>query len=159
MSRNVIDAVEQLVEPILETEGLELYDTEYKKEGKNRFLRIYIDRPEGKVDLDDCSRVSEQISAELDRVNPVSGQYYLEVSSPGAERPLKKPLHFERAIGKRVFLTTYESIQGRKKFEGLLTQYTPESLMIELEDDSVEIPPDKVAKARLAVAFQSKGGE
>ncbi|MDA8352380.1 MAG: ribosome maturation factor RimP [Firmicutes bacterium] len=153
MSRKVIEAVEQLAEPILAGEGLELYDTEYVKEGKNWYLRVYIDRPGGKVDLDDCSRVSERLGEELDRVDPVSGQYFLEVSSPGAERPLKKPSHFERVVGERVFLTTYEAIEGRKKFEGILTDYSPEKLTVDLDGEQVEIPMEKVAKARLVLVF------
>ncbi|OYD09942.1 ribosome maturation factor RimP [Paludifilum halophilum] len=148
MSRKVSEAVERLAVPILDEEGLELYDTEFTKEGKNWFLRVYIDRPEGKVDLDDCKRISERLSTELDRQDPISGAYYLEVSSPGAERPLKRDWHFKRAVGSPVFLKTYEAIDGRKKFEGKLIRYTPESVTVEIEGEPVEIPTDKVAKAR-----------
>ncbi|MDR6224211.1 ribosome maturation factor RimP [Desmospora profundinema] len=148
MSRKVLEAVEELADPILKEEGLELYDTEFTKEGKSWFLRVYIDRPEGKVDLDDCSRVSERLSAELDRSDPIKGGYYLEVSSPGAERPLKKDSHFQRAVGERIFLTTFEAIDGRKKFEGILEAYTNGQVTLDLDGDRVEIPREKVAKAR-----------
>ena len=147
MSRKVTEVVEEMVQPILAKEGLELYDTEYTKEGKNWILRVYIDRPDGK----DCSRVSERLGEALDREDPLTGQYYLEVSSPGAERPLKKPTHFEAAVGKRIFLNTFEPIDGRKKFEGVLTRYSPESLTVENEEDTAEIPMEKVAKARLVL--------
>ncbi|MFC4077869.1 ribosome maturation factor RimP [Salinithrix halophila] len=153
MSRKVIEAVEELAVPILEEEGLELYDTEFIKEGKNWFLRVYIERPEGKVDLDDCSRVSERLSTELDRVDPVTGGYFLEVSSPGAERPLKKESHFRNAVGNRIFITTYEPIDGNKKFEGELLEYTGESLVLDVEGNRVVVPTDKVAKARRVLVF------
>jgi ribosome maturation factor RimP len=153
LSRKVTEAVEAIVEPILEEEGLELYETEFKKEGKNWYLRVYIDRPEGRVNLDDCSRISEQLSKELDRVDPIPGAYFLEVSSPGAERPLKTEKHFRRAVGKHVYLTTYEPVDGCKTFEGKLAAYTPEKLTMDMDGETVEIPADKVAKARLAVVF------
>jgi ribosome maturation factor RimP len=148
LSRKVLEAVEELAAPILSDAGLELYDMEFAKEGKNWFLRVYIDRPEGKVDLDDCSRISERLSAELDRSDPIKGSYYLEVSSPGAERPLKKDIHFQRAVGERIFLTTFEAIGGRKKFEGILEGYTTDQVTLNLDGDRVEIPKEKVAKAR-----------
>ncbi|GGE25182.1 ribosome maturation factor RimP [Marinithermofilum abyssi] len=153
MSRKVTEAVEAIVEPILEEEGLELYETEFKKEGKNWYLRVYIDRPEGRVNLDDCSRISERLSKELDRVDPIPGAYFLEVSSPGAERPLKTEKHFRQAVGKHVYLTTYEPVDGSKTFEGKLAAYTPEKLTMDMDGETVEIPADKVAKARLAVVF------
>ncbi|PTM58966.1 ribosome maturation factor RimP [Desmospora activa] len=153
MSRKVLEAVEELVNPILTEEGLELYDTEFTKEGKSWFLRVYIDRPDGKVDLDDCSRVSERLGAALDRSDPIKGGYYLEVSSPGAERPLKKDSHFQRAVGERIFLTTYEAIDGRKQFEGTLETYTADMVTIDMDGEVVEIPRDKVAKARRVLVF------
>ncbi|GMA59055.1 hypothetical protein GCM10025858_35580 [Alicyclobacillus sacchari] len=84
----VTDIVERLVLPIVEKEQVELVDVEFKKEGANWYLRVFIDKPGG-VDIDDCSRVSEQLSEQLDIVDPIPESYFLEVSSPGAERPLK----------------------------------------------------------------------
>lgn len=148
MSRKVLEAVEALAHPILAEEGLELYDMEFTKEGKNWFLRVYIDQVEGQVDLDDCSRVSERLSAALDRSDPIKGGYYLEVSSPGAERPLKKDIHFQRAVGERILLTTFEPIDGRKKFEGTLNAYTADMVTMDVDGEAVQIPLEKVAKAR-----------
>jgi ribosome maturation factor RimP len=153
LSRQITEAVEKLAVPILEQEGLELVDIEYKKEGANWFLRVFIDREDRPVDLDDCSRVSEKLSDELDREDPIPGAYILEVSSPGAERPLKKENDFQKAIGKTVHVTTYEPVDGQKVFEGVLTQYDGTTLTVQEKKKSYDIPREKVAKARLSVVF------
>lgn len=150
----VTDIVERLVTPIVEKEHVELVDVEFKKEGANWYLRVFIDKPGG-VDIDDCSRVSEQLSDELDRVDPIPDAYFLEVSSPGAERPLKKPSDFERAIGENVYVSLYETVDGAKSYEGILTSYTEAQLVLDVRvktrTKSVAIPTDKVALARLAI--------
>ncbi|MGM7635804.1 ribosome maturation factor RimP [Bacillus sp. Hm123] len=152
----VMEIVEELVTPITEDLNLELVDIEYVKEGKNWFLRIYIDKETG-VDIEECGIVSERLSEQLDAKDPIPYNYFLEVSSPGAERPLKKTKDFERAIGKRVHVKTYEAIDGEKAFEGTLLSYDQESLtveyMVKTRKKQVEIPMEKVAKARLAVSF------
>ncbi|OZI11528.1 ribosome maturation factor RimP [Bacillus sp. FJAT-42315] len=152
----VIEIVEELVTPITEDLNLELVDIEYVKEGKNWFLRIYIDKETG-VDIEECGIVSERLSEQLDEKDPIPYNYFLEVSSPGAERPLKKTKDFERAIGKRVHVKTYEAIDGEKAFEGTLLSYDQASLtveyMVKTRKKQVEIPMEKVAKARLAVSF------
>lgn len=152
----VTDIVERLALPIVTASGLELVDIEYKKEGADWFLRVFIDKPEG-VDIDDCSRVSEQLSAKLDEVDPIPTAYFLEVSSPGAERPLKKPSDFERAIGQYVNISLYESLNNRKTFEGTLLSYDGDTLTLEYTVKAVtkdiEIPLSKVAAARLAIKF------
>ncbi|WP_026974457.1 ribosome maturation factor RimP [Alicyclobacillus contaminans] len=152
----VTDIVERLALPIVEAAGLELVDVEYKKEGANWYLRVFIDKPEG-VDIDDCSRVSEQLSDKLDEVDPIPNSYFLEVSSPGAERPLKKPADFERAIGEYVHISLYEPEAGQKVFEGTLTAFDSEQLTLLVRRKGVEktvvIPLDKVAGARLAIEF------
>lgn len=153
MSRQVIEVVEKITLPILESEGLELVEIEYKKEGQQWFLRIFIDREDQPIDLDDCSRVSEKLSDALDEVDPIPRAYILEVSSPGAERPLKKEKDFVRAIGKHVHVTTYEPIAGQKVFEGVLTSYDGSMMIIEEKKKRYEIPKEKVAKARLAIVF------
>ncbi|KEO82971.1 ribosome maturation factor RimP [Tumebacillus flagellatus] len=150
--RKVTDIVEELAAPIVEGEGLELVDVEYKKEGANWFLRVFIDKPEG-VDIDDCSRVSEKLSDMLDEVDPIPDSYFLEVSSPGAERPLKKPADFERSIGKQVYITTYEPVDGQKTFEGVLSGYDGDVVTITEAKKTVTLPAERIASARLAVVF------
>lgn len=150
--RKVTDVVEELATPIVEGEGLELVDVEYKKEGANWFLRIFIDKPEG-VDIDDCGRVSEKVSDMLDEVDPIPTSYFLEVSSPGAERPLKKPADYERSIGKHVYITTYEPIDGQKAFEGVLNAYDGTTVTIQETKSVREVPVEAIASARLAVVF------
>jgi ribosome maturation factor RimP len=150
----VTDIVERLALPIVEAAGLELVDVEYKKEGANWYLRVFIDKPEG-VDIDDCSRVSEQLSERLDEVDPIPNSYFLEVSSPGAERPLKKPSDFERAVGQYVHVSFYEPLNGQKALEGTLNRFDGESVELEVMLKGVRktmvVPLDKVAAARLAV--------
>ncbi|ARU62501.1 ribosome maturation factor RimP [Tumebacillus avium] len=150
--RKVTEIVEELATPIVEGEGLELVDVEYKKEGANWFLRVFIDKPEG-VDIDDCGRVSEKLSDMLDEVDPIPTSYFLEVSSPGAERPLKKPADYERAVGKHVYITTYEPIDGQKTFEGVLEAYDGENLTVKEAKAAKTLNLEAVASARLAVAF------
>ena len=152
----VTEVVEELAAPIFQELGLELVDIEYVKEGKSWFLRVYIDKDTG-VDIEDCGLVSERLSEKLDEIDPIPHNYYLEVSSPGAERPLKKEKDFEKAIGKNVVIKTYEPINGEKSFEGTLLEFDGQHLIIEVKiktrKKSVDIPYEKVANARLAVVF------
>lgn len=152
----VTEVVEQIVTPIVTELGLELVDIEYVKEGKSWFLRVFIDKEQG-VDIEECGLVSEKLSEKLDELDPIPYNYFLEVSSPGAERPLKKEKDFLKAIGKNVHIKTYEPIDGEKVFEGLLLEYTGESITVEVRiktrKKSVTIPYEKVANARLAVVF------
>lgn len=152
----VTEVVEELAAPIISELGLELVEVEYLKEGKSWFLRIYIDKDNG-VDIEECGLVSERLSEKLDELDPIPHNYFLEVSSPGAERPLKKEKDFEKAIGKNVFLKTYEPIDGEKTFEGILTAFNGSVVTVEVKIKTrkkiVEIPYEKVAAARLAVVF------
>ena len=118
----VIETVSQLVTPIVDEMGLELVDIEYVKEGKDWFLRVFIDKHAG-IDIEECGLVSEKLSEKLDELDPITHNYFLEVSSPGAERPLKKKQDFEKAIGKNVYIKTYEPLNGEKKFEGILVEF------------------------------------
>ena len=152
MSSNIKSAVEKMAQPYLDENGFELVDVEYVKEGSNRFLRVYVDK-EGGIDIDDCGRISEYLSAQLDENDPVPDAYFLEVSSPGAERPLKKPEDFLKAVGKNVYVTTYELIDKKKEFEGLLLHCDEESLTVREGKKEFVVPRDKVASARLAVVF------
>jgi ribosome maturation factor RimP len=152
----VTEVVEELAGPIIQELGLELVEIEYVKEGKNWFLRVYIDKDSG-VDIEDCGLVSERLSEKLDSLDPIPHNYFLEVSSPGAERPLKKDKDFEKAIGKNVFIKTYEPIDGEKTFEGTLLEFDGQLLKMEIKIKTrrkiMEIPYEKVANARLAIIF------
>lgn len=156
MSSKVTTIVEQLVTPIVNEMQLELVDVEFKKEGKNWFLRVYIDSETG-VDIEDCGTVSERLSELLDEKDPIPQAYFLEVSSPGAERPLKKTTDLEKAVGKNVYVTLYEQLQGEKVFEGKLVSFDGNELTIATKQKTrtveVVIPYEKVASARLAVVF------
>jgi len=152
----VTGIVEEMVNPILEDLNLELVDIEYVKEGPNYFLRVFIDKDNG-VDIDECAAVSEKLSEKLDELDPIPENYFLEVSSPGAERPLKKDKDFQKAIGKNVHIKTYEPIDNEKTFEGILTGFDGNVVTVEVKiktrKKTIEIPYEKVAKARLAVSF------
>jgi len=144
--------VEEMVQPFLEEHGFELVDVEYVKEGKNFFLRVFVDK-EGGIDIDDCGRVSEYLSEKLDANDPIKDPYFLEVSSPGAERPLKKESDVLKAVGKDVFVTTYEPVDGSKEFEGRLLSFDNDDMLIEAGKKRYTIPYEKVASARLAIIF------
>lgn len=152
----VTETVSQLVIPILDGLGLELVDVEYAKEGKDWFLRVFIDKENG-VDIEECGLVSERLGEKLDEIDPITHNYFLEVSSPGAERPLKNQTDFQKAIGKNVFIKTYEPINGEKQFEGILNNFDGNTVIIEIKIKTrkvnVEIPYEKIAAARLAVTF------
>lgn len=155
----VTSVIEVLVTPILEDLNLELVDIEFLKEGRNWFLRVYIDTLEGGIDIDQCAQVSERLSLVLDEKDPIEQNYYLEVSSPGAERPLKKESDFEKAVGKFIYVKTYEPIKDMKEFQGYLKSYTEQGLELEVRIKTrkinIFIEKEKIAKARLAIDFSS----
>ena len=127
------DKVEKLVKEKIETLGYELYDVEYSKEGKNYFLRIFIDSPKG-IDLNDCEKVNDGINELLDQADYIKEQYFLEVSSPGVERILRKDSHLAQNIGKQVEAKLYKKDEnGKKEYQGILKQYNEEK--IELEEE------------------------
>ncbi|MEC0265229.1 ribosome maturation factor RimP [Paenibacillus anseongense] len=149
---HIKSVIEDMLKDFIEQNGFELVDIEYVKEGSNWFLRVYADK-EGGIDIDDCGRISEYLSVQLDEKDPIVDAYFLEVSSPGAERPLKKIQDYYKAVNSHVFVTTYEQIEGSKEFEGLLVSFDEQDLIIEIGKKKVTIPFTKVASARLAIVF------
>ena len=156
---NITEIVEGLVQPIVTDLKLELVDIEFVKEGNDWFLRVYVDTPEGNIDIEQCALVSEQLSEELDRTDPITQNYFLEVSSPGAERPLKKDEDFEKAVGQYIYIKTYAPMDGMKEFEGYLLSYGPEGAEVEVRIKTrkitVLIDKTKIAIARLAIDFSA----
>ncbi|SFA77036.1 ribosome maturation factor RimP [Lentibacillus halodurans] len=156
MSSEIVNITEKIAEPILQEKGLELVDVEYVKEGKNWFLRVFIDK-EGGVDIDECGTVSEQLGERLDQADPIKGAYFLEVSSPGVERPLKSKEDFKNHLGSNVYVKLYEPIDGKKEYEGTLLDFADETAVIaykiKTREKQAKIPYQKIAKARLAVSL------
>ncbi|GAA4701065.1 ribosome maturation factor RimP [Brevibacillus fulvus] len=149
----VTQIVEDLLKPILDEMNLELVDIEYKKEGSNWFLRIFIDNETGNIDIDDCGAVSERLSQRLDELDPIPNAYFLEVSSPGAERPLRKESDFKKAVGKHVHITTKEAIAGATVFEGELTSFADGVLTVKEAKQTHQIPLEQIESARMAIVF------
>lgn len=129
---------------------LELVEVEYVKEPSGWILRVYIDKPGG-VDLEDCRQVSEALDQKLDEEDPIPGPYFLEVSSPGLERPLKKRSDYERFAGRLVQIRTFSALHGRKRFEGVLGGLNGENVVLEWEGETIEIPLELISKANLAL--------
>ena len=157
MSR-VVDEVRVVVQPIVDEQNLELVDMEFLKEGKNWFLRIYIDKPGG-IDIEECALISEKVSEALDAIDsdPIPQAYFLEVSSPGAERPLKTEADMQNAIGKYAHLSVYQAIDGEKFSAGTLKQvnddYVVLTIRIKTRTKDIEIERKQIANARLAIQF------
>ncbi len=145
----VREEVERLVLPILEEEGMELVDIEYKM-GKGRgILRLYIDKPGG-IKIDDCERLSQRIEPIIDRTDIIRGHYLLEVSSPGLDRPLKREKDFKRFIGRLIKVKTFSPIDNQKRFVGTLKDYKEERVALETKEGKIiEIPIKNIAKANL----------
>ena len=130
---SIEEKVEKLVEPKIQEIGYDLYDVEYAKEGKNYFLRIIIDKPEG-IDLNDCEKVNNEITDILDQADYIKEQYFLEVSSPGIERTLKKDKHLEKNIGKEVNIKLFKKDEnGIKEYQGILKNFDTENITIETQ--------------------------
>ncbi|MEW5953532.1 MAG: ribosome maturation factor RimP [Bacillota bacterium] len=153
MGKNrVADAAAGLAVPLVEECGLELVDVEYVREGGRWYLRVYIDKPGG-VNVDDCELVSRRLDSVLDTTDFIPNPYTLEVSSPGIERPLKKPSDFQRYTGKRVSLTTFVPVEGQRRFKGILGPATDHSLTLDVDGQEVVVPMEQVASARLSFEF------
>lgn len=154
MTKTILTKIEEMITPILIERDVTLEDIQYVREGNNNYLRLFIDKTGG-IDLDECSIVSELVSEKLDEEDPINGAYFLEISSPGAEKPLKTKEDFANNVGKNVYVTLYVHIDGEKEYEGTLQQFEQDTLTIEYKykhtKKTVDIPYDKVAKARLSV--------
>ena len=160
--KKIIEITEEILAGFLEENGYELYNCEFVKEGRDWFLRVYIDLAsrEGYVGTEDCEKVSRFLSEQLDHSDPIEQNYYLEVSSPGMDRPLLKPEHFERYLGEEVEVKLYKGKDGTKKIEGVLKAFAKEEedgdYMVTIVDHNEKewnLQLAEIAKASLAVIF------
>ncbi len=140
--------LEPMLAPAIEVLGFELVDCALTNEAGRAILRIYIDSEQG-VRLEDCQKVSEQISAILDVEAPLSGRYNLEISSPGLDRPLVTLAHYQRFIGRQIRLKLHRAVEGRRNFSGELLAVVGNSIQMRLEDQVMDFPLDNIEKANL----------
>ena len=138
-----------LIEPVLVRLGYELVELEYAAGRSQAVVRIFIDKPEG-IAVEDCERVSREVAALLDVDDPIPTAYTLEVSSPGFDRLLRTPAHFERFVGSRVFVELKAPRAGRRRYTGMLQAVNATGIELEVDKQKVEVPFEEIGKARLA---------
>lgn len=145
---SIEEKVQKLLEPIIENLGYELYDVEYVKEGKNFFLRIFIDCEKG-IDLNDCEKVNNGITEILDEENYIKEQYFLEVSSPGVERVLKKDKHLNKSIGQKINIKLFKKDEnGKKEYSGNLKKFDNQEITIQQEDKEITIERKNISQIK-----------
>ncbi|KTD28737.1 ribosome maturation factor RimP [Legionella israelensis] len=144
------DKLKQLLEPVIEDAGYQLWGIEYLAQGKHSLLRIYIDKPEG-IGIDDCERVSKQVSSLLDVEDPISGNYNLEVSSPGISRPLFFTWQYKKYIGSDVQLKLIKPLKNKRKITGTIASVSDDAVVLEIDQEQHEILFSAIAKANLTV--------
>lgn len=150
--RTIETRTEEVLAPIAEDNGVEIYDVEYVKEGSDWYLRAYIDKPEG-VNILDCENVSRALSDKLDEEDFIDDAYILEVSSPGLGRTLKKDKHLEKSLGEEVELRLYKPKDKQKEFAGILKAFDENSVTIETQEEEKVFARSEIALIRLAFDF------
>ena len=144
---NAAERVYSLIEETVKNEGVTLWDVRFLKEGANWYLRVFIDKPEG-ISIDDCTAVSHAIDPIIDEADPIDKSYFLEVCSPGIERELTRPWHYEAVLGEKIKIKLYKAVDGKKEFTGLL-KTSGDTLIIETETGEMTFPKETVSKAYL----------
>jgi ribosome maturation factor RimP len=152
MSKEIIERVECLADPILRNIEMELVETEYRREARGWVLRLYIDK-EGGVTLDDCTRVSQEIGRVLDIEDLISVPYTLEVSSPGLRRPLRREKDFQKYRDRMIRVKTFAPVENRRQFKGKLMGLVDQCIEIGADDEIFRIPLSNIAKANLEIDF------
>lgn len=145
--------IEALIAPGVAALGYELWGVEYQTHGRQALLRVYIDSPEG-ISVEDCATVSRQISALLDVEDPISGEYLLEVSSPGMDRPLYTLDHFARFAGELIKLRLRAPVEGRRNFSGLLKGVEEDDVVVEVDAHEYLLPFDLIERANVVPRFE-----
>ena len=146
------EKLRNMLEPSVEGLGYELLHIEQGNQGNENVLRFYIDAPGG-IQIDDCETVSRQLSAILDVEDPVNMKYFLEVSSPGLDRPLVKPNHFQQYLGEQARIVMHTHVLGRRRFTGQMVEATSDAVVLEVDGESYELPYDDMETARLEPVF------
>lgn len=146
------ELLHDLIEPVVTSLGCELWGLEYLTQGRYTTLRIFIDGPAG-VSLEDCEKVSRQVSSVMDVEDPIDGEYTLEVSSPGMDRPLYTPAHYARYLGETVNVRLRMARDGRRRFKGEIVKVENEDVVINVEGKDILLPVDAIDKANVVPRY------
>ncbi len=149
---NVVGEVEKIIVPHINEMNLELVDVEYIQDGAYFYLRIYIEKIDGEVSLEDCASFSNLIEEKVDAL--IEDKFFLEVSSPGLERPLKKEKDFERFVGKKIKIISKNKIQDSRNVEGYLVKFENEVVFLDIDNEVYEIRFEDIKKANLVFDFK-----
>ena len=149
----VTEIVAEFAKPIVEQHGCQLWDVEYVREGSERFLRLYLDKPDGTVDINDCEAISRAVDPILDEKDPIAESYHFEVCSAGLERALKRPGDFARFMGSTVTVKLYRPRNGLKEIPGILRGYEDGKVTVEAGKETITFEKSEVALVRLRVEF------
>lgn len=155
MANNIESKIQDLLEKVIQDLGYNLYDVEYVKEGKDYYLRITIDKEDG-INIQDCEKVNDGINDILDEADIIKDQYFLEVSSPGLERVLKKESHFLSQIGNKVNVNLFKPLDKKKEFQGILKEYNGSSIVIETEENDMEFNLKDIALVKTVFDFKEE---
>ena len=151
-SNKIEEKVQNLLENTIINLGYELYDVIYEKEGKDFYLRIFIDKESG-ISINDCEYVNKNINDILDEADYIKDAYFLEVSSPGLERTLRKDKHFISQIGNEIYIKLYSQVEKKKEFIGILEDYNENDITINVNNKSVKIDKKNIAIAKTVFNF------
>jgi ribosome maturation factor RimP len=150
--KEIIKSVKSFGEPLISSLGYEMVDVEFVKEQNEYYLKIFIDKTGG-INLEDCQLVSEIIGEKLDELDIIDTSYYLEVSSPGLDRPIKTDQDIKRNLGKEVEVNLYKSINAKKHIEGILIAYDEKNVTLQVEEDTITIPRESISLMRQIIRF------
>ena len=156
--KNIASTVEELIAPVVVDEmGYDIWDVEYVKEGASWYLRITIDSEDG-IDIDDCEKVHRAVDPIIEEADPIEDFYYLEVSSPGVERNIRTPEHYEACIGCEVQLKLFSEVNGKKEFIGELAGISDDAdeIVIVLNGEEIKIKRNMISKANVYFDFDSE---
>lgn len=145
---SIEEKVENLIKNKIEDLGYELYDVQYVKEGKDYFLRVFIDKESG-IDLEDCEQISREINPLLDEKDFIKEMYFLEVSSPGVERVLRKEKHFKESIGKEVEIKLFRPIEKQKEYVGILEKWDENTVYLKINEKEIQIERKNISIMKL----------
>tara|TARA_R110000772_G_scaffold147473_1_gene257907 strand:- start:719 stop:1180 length:462 start_codon:yes stop_codon:yes gene_type:complete len=146
--------LEDILRPVVEGLGYEFWGIEYRSKGYQSMLRVFIDDVEKGIGIDDCEKVSRQISGVMDVEDPIQTEYTLEVSSPGMDRPLFRPEQYQAFVGHQVQIRLRMAFEGRRKFQGLIKGVEGDDIVVVVDDHEYLLPFDSIEKAQIIPVFE-----